>query len=120
MDLVKADSVTSPIPVAPVEAQAAARENSGNNPGDIPNLVVFRSGADVEDLFMNQFPWRLERASNGVSDIPHMDQRAPRASVACHGDFLCRPSKAGQIIEDEVKTHTRRGAISRSIAQKHW
>ena len=95
MDLVEIDSVASGIPVTLVEAQAAVRENSGNNQSDLPHLVVLRSGAHVEDLFMNRFPRRFERAGNGVSNISHMDQWAPRGSVARHGDFFCGPGEAG-------------------------
>jgi hypothetical protein len=118
MDFVEANPVTAVVAVAVSKRQFTTRECIGNDLSDFSDLIVLCRRADAENLAVNNFPRRFERACDGVGDVPHVSERTPWRSVAGHTNFLPRPREAGQIVQNDIEAHPRRWPVSRGVPQK--
>ena len=100
------------------DADLAARERPAYDLGDFPDAVVLAGRPHVEDLAVDRLRRRFQCAAHRLDDVLDVRDRPPRAAVARHGDLLPRPRERAQVVQHDVETHARRGAIGRRVAKE--
>jgi len=106
----------------------AVRNNLFHQLRDLANLIIFGRHADVECLIVNAIAIRFEDGNIGRGDILHVNDGTPGRAVALEINLACRKSPGRQIVDDEVKSNSRRQPIGRGCPQKcrakrvvgHW
>src|SRR5271170_5735612 len=77
-DLVEVNAITTKIWSATRSVfNAAARNDFGNNIGEIPDSEVLVVAAHIESLVMNRLARRIEHGNNSRNNIADMDDGAP-------------------------------------------
>src|SRR5436190_2330338 len=80
--------------------------------------IVVRSIANVEHFVVNRFGRRLQHRDNRMRDVQPMDQWPPGRPIAGHFNLPGSPCQPSQVVQDDVKSHSRRRAIGSSIAHE--
>ena len=113
-DLAEGDAVAAVVAARLTKSDGAAVEDLSDNGGDFANAVILLVVADIEDLVVHCFAWRLQGEDDRLSDVLDMDQQAPRSSVAGHPNLLSSPREPGQVVEDNVER--MRGLAPNAVA----
>src|SRR2546430_2956998 len=85
---------------------------------NLAHAIVVRSIANIEYFIVNRFGGSLQHCDNRTRDVQPMDQWPPRCPIASHLDLLGRPCQPSQVIQDNVKSHSRRSAVGSGIAHE--
>ena len=118
MDLVEVHAVAAVVGARLPEAQFTAFEHLADDLGDVAHAIVLGAVADVEHLGVHDVTRRLERARDRLCDVERVHERSPRRPVADHRDPVRRPRESGQVVQDDVEPHARRGAERGRVAQE--
>src|SRR6476660_3798399 len=112
-DLLEADAV-GPFVRSGVRRHfdAAAKHYAGNDLSNIAHAIVVGGAADVEDLVEHELFRRLERGNECAGYVLNGCDRAPGRSIRLEVDASAGDREGCQIVENDVKAHARRDAVS--------
>src|SRR5206468_7689808 len=85
---------------------------------NLAHAIVVRRIANIEYFIVDCFGGSLQHRDNRTHDVQPMDQWPPRYPIAGHLDLLGRPCQPGQVVQNDVKSHSRRSAVSGGIAHE--
>src|SRR6516164_9849119 len=119
MDLTEGRAIAPVVAARLAKGDSAAVKHLPHNGGDFADAVILPVVTDVEDFVMNCLARSFESKDDRLTNVVDMDQWSPRCSIAGHLDLFDGPRKAGEIVEDNIETHSRTGAECRCVAQEH-
>jgi hypothetical protein len=96
----------------------APRHGFPDDGSEIAHLVVFFRSPDVEGLVVHNRSRGLERSKECAANVFDVDERAPRRPIRLNQNAPRRKRPGYEIIEDHIKTHEWRNAISCGIAKE--
>src|SRR5262249_6724363 len=118
-DLLKRNTIAAVVSPVSAKGYRTARKSPSDDLCNLANPIILRIVADIENLVVNLIAGCFERERNGLADVLHVHERAPRSAVARHLDFLYRPCKSREIVKDDIKTHSRACAEGGRVAKEN-
>src|SRR5437870_5732274 len=85
---------------------------------NLAHSIVVRSIANVEYFIVDCFGGSLQHRDNRPRNVQPMHQRPPRRSIAGHLDFPGCPCQPSEVVQYNVKPHSRRRTIGSSVAHE--
>src|SRR5438132_8679790 len=117
-NLLKGHAVAPIILAGSSKTYTTARKDLSYYVCNLAHSIVVRSIANVEYFIVDCFGGRLQHRDNGTRNVQPMDQRPPRCPVAGHLDLLRCPCQSSQVVQDNVKPHSRRRTIGSGVAHE--
>src|SRR6266481_1779750 len=93
------------------EGDLATRHGLLHDLGDLADPVVLIVAPDVERLRMDRLARRGEHRQEGAADVLDVDDGPPGRAVALEKHLARGEGPGDQVVEDDVETQTRRGAV---------
>src|SRR5881394_154503 len=100
------------------KTHTTVREHLAHCLRNLAHAIVLRSIANIEYFIVDCFGGSLQHCDNRTRNIQSMNQWPPRCPIAGHLDLPGRPCQPGQIVQYDVKSHSRRSAIGSGIAHE--
>src|SRR5262249_22896833 len=100
------------------KTHATFRKHLAHYLRNLAHAIVVRSIANIEYFIVNPLGGSLQYCHNRTRDVQAMDQWPPRCPIASHLDLSGRPCQPSEVIQDDVKPHSRRSSIGSGIAHK--
>src|SRR5664280_11999 len=106
-DLLERYAIAAVISTAGTKCQLAPGKDVGHGLRDLADLIVLTVAAHVERRVVDDADLRGEHAPDGLRNVQGMHERPPRCAVAGHRYPSSRPSQPGEVVQHDVKPHSR-------------